>query len=124
MEANDFLKNAERMCEIFIKNSCKGCPLYVTWRNAETNEIESQECLAENMHQFEDIATVIEIVEEWAEEHPQKTRRQDFFEKFPNAPKRNDNTPLVCVKNCGYCEICIHTTLDGCEKCWGKPLED
>lgn len=31
-----------------------------------------------------------------AQPHPQKTYEEDFFEKFPNAPRQKDGTPLVC----------------------------
>lgn len=122
---SDFLKNAERMCNHFLKNRCKGCLLYVTWRNAETNEIESQGCLAENIQSFEDIATAIEMVQEWTEDHPLKTRKQDFFEKHPNALEfTNIKMPKVCAKDCGYCKTCDYEYGAMCKECWDEPVED
>ena len=34
-----------------------------------------------------DAEKAIEIVQKWSDEHPKKTYAQDFFEKFPKAPK-------------------------------------
>lgn len=36
----------------------------------------------------------IAIVQKWSDEHPPKTYRDDFFEKFPGAVKDKDGYPL------------------------------
>ena len=46
---------------------------------------------------------VVSLVEKWSKEHPQKTRAQDFFEKFPNAARAYKNIPRACAGHCGYC---------------------
>ena len=60
------------------------------------------------------------IVEEWAKAHPQKTRKQDFFEKYPNAPRSSNGYPTFCCKEVGYCKECI---VGKCHKCWDEPIE-
>lgn len=72
---------------------------------------------------------MVKAVEQWSQDHPQKTMMQDFFEKFPNAPKGKFNQPQLCPGNCGYnnemasYEICKKFYSD-CLKCWSRPLED
>lgn len=61
----------------------------------------------------------VQIVEKWAKEHPLKTYAQDFFEKFPNAPKDYDGTPTSCKKNI-YGGICG----GDCLYCWNSPMEE
>lgn len=68
--------------------------------------------------------TAIEIVYNWGKDHPVKTMMQDFFEKFPNAPKNDDGTPQCCPKNCGYTEEDYCGDLYGnCLMCWSRPIE-
>ena len=66
MDAVKFLKERVRMCDSF--DGCDGCPL-------------QNECLDT------EIEAMVSAVEQWSKSHPQKTIMQDFFEKFPNAPK-------------------------------------
>ena len=60
----------------------------------------------------------VAIVEQWAKEHPPKTYAQDFFERFPNAPKNIDGTPIACKKSI-YGGRCITK----CPGCWNAPME-
>ena len=64
------------------------------------------------------------IVREWAEAHPVKTMRMDFFEKFPNAPTIDGRTPFVCPKHIYRGIECVtndHHVM--CGECWERPLE-
>lgn len=64
----------------------------------------------------------VKIVEEWAKAHPQKTRKQDFFEKYPNAPKDDKGYPKnTCCKELGYCMKCVYVAGSGCYDCWDEP---
>ena len=87
MDAVEFLKEYQRMC----RKECEECPL------------NHKVCLYDNIDEdnlpFEEI---VEATEQWSQSHPQKTIMQDFFEKFPNAPKREDNTPCACPAHLGY----------------------
>lgn len=53
-----------------------------------------------------------------------KTLREDFFEKFPKAPRLNGRTPFPCAKHI-YPDIsCVHKNHNVmCKECWDRPLE-
>lgn len=107
MDAVEFLKARKRMCET---NDCNegGCPLFqYNCNNDGTDE--------------ENVQTVA-IVEQWAKEHPVKTRQSEFLKQWPDAKVGDDGYPSVgpcqlykdmeekdengvCCKNCG-CGIC------------------
>lgn len=75
-----------------------------------------------------DIKTAIETVQKWSDEHPKKTYAQDFFEKFPNAPKdksAKSEYPDAC-RNMIYGGGCpkIELRVDCCYECWNKPMEE
>lgn len=65
------------------------------------------------------------IIAKWAEEHPEKTIADDFYEKHPNAPGKQDKQPLPCAVHCGYIDKCPDdfSALE-CKKCWRRPLEE
>lgn len=59
----------------------------------------------------------------WLQNHPLKTRRHDFLEKFPNAPLYVDGTPEVCCADIGYKEN-IDICGGKCYECWNKQIDD
>ena len=63
----------------------------------------------------------IEIVKQWAKEHPAKTYAQDFFEKLPNARKDNNGIPTACRKFV-YGTKCEN--IGNCAVCWNEPMEE
>lgn len=70
--------------------------------------------------------TAIEIVQKWSDEHSKKTYAQDFFEKFPNAQRKSDESPFVCRKRIygktrPTFEDCDYT--GSCKDCWNEPME-
>ncbi len=112
MDAVLFLKEKARMtndCSI----SCIECPLCLA-----SNELDITCSDLENKHSKE----VVEIVEKWSRENPVKNMMNDFFEKFPNAPKKNNNEPWCCPHHCGYAED-NSCNVTGCLECWSRPLE-
>ena len=71
----------------------------------------------------ETVKTAIETVQKWSDEHPKKTYAQDFFEKFPKAPRcksANGRYPSACRKAI-YDGKCPGV---GCEECWNEPMEE
>lgn len=71
----------------------------------------------------EDVKTAIETVQKWSDEHPKKTYAQDFFEKFPDAPRletAKDGYPSAC-RNTIYAGKCPG---EGCYECWNEPMND
>lgn len=61
-------------------------------------------------------------VERWSEAHPQKTRLQDFLEKYPNASLQEDGMPKSCGALLGYCKNCEESK-NNCKTCWNQPIE-
>lgn len=108
MDAVEFLKEAFRMCKMHI--GCSECPI--------ANE-ENGFCTLLNEQCFD---SVVKNVEKWSKEHPIKTRKEYFFEKFPNAKRARNDIPVVCTKLLGYDdkEECKRMT---CKECWNQPIE-
>lgn len=114
MDAIEFLKQRHRMCDM---ETCDSCP---------ASFLDECDCDSKN------IVELVEIVEKWSQSHPQKTMIQDFFEKFHNAPKREDGSPCACPAHLGYvkgnnanyweseCNEFDYNYV----KCWSRPLED
>ena len=71
--------------------------------------------------------TAMETVQKWSDEHPKKTYAQDFFEKFPDAPKDEavkGKCPWACRIGIygGGCPK-IDPKIDCCYECWNEPME-
>ena len=107
MDAVEFLKQFNRMCKTYNDDGCTECPAY------------KYRCGEEFDEQEED---GVSIVEQWAKEHPVKTRQSEFLKQWPDAEVGDDGYPSVapcqlykdmeekdengvCCKNCG-CGIC------------------
>jgi hypothetical protein len=101
MDAMEFCKQLDRICKSHV--SCESCPLgdgtcsirYIG-RNGES---------------------VVKIVEQWAKDHPVKTRQSEFLKMFPNAHKSGRvldicpqtlNIEYMPPKGCEYisCSAC------------------
>ena len=106
MDAVEYLKQRERMCDYYV--NCCDCPAG-----------DYQGCSSLNV-----IAKLVPIVEQWAKEHPVKTRQSEFLKQWPDAEIGDDGYPSVapcqlykdmeeknedgvCCKNCG-CAECRH----------------
>ena len=110
MDAVEFIKERNRMC-----NSMKSC----------------SQCLFDEMKycdfDTENPEKLVAFVEQWSQEHPRKTMMEDFFEKHPNAPRRQDGSPIPCPDHCGYGNqrYCVEVNRDvkECSQCWSRPME-
>ena len=76
----------------------------------------------------EDVKVAIETVQKWSDEQPKKTYAQDFFEKFPDAPKDEavkGKCPWACRIGIygGGCPK-IEPEIDCCYECWNEPMEE
>lgn len=115
MDAIEFIKEYFRLCE--AHEDCVDCPFIKEESDIPCNLISKN---AEK---------IVSIVKQWSQDHPQKTIIQDFFEKFPNAPKTVDGLPFPCPFECGYsknnkCPFGKNAPSDDCSKCWFRPLEE
>jgi len=71
---------------------------------------------------------IIDIVQEWSDSHPVKTRLSVLKEAFPNAKYCEDGQPEACAADLFgiSCPIYENDYIadNECEKCWNTPIED
>ena len=104
MDAVEYLKALGRLCNNYLCGD--NCPLI------DSCDDESDDGYVRK----------VQIVEQWAKEHPVKTRQSEFLKQWPDAEIGDDGYPSVapcqlykdmeekdengvCCKNCG-CGIC------------------
>lgn len=114
MDAVEFLKARSRMCN---NNVCEGdCPLF--------------HCCNDRID--DNIVKLVSIVEQWAKEHPVKTRQSEMLKLFPEASILYDEYLNICPaqisSECRDKETggCYEPGMD-CGKCkrdfWLKEIE-
>ena len=103
MDAVEFLKALGRLCNNYVCGD--NCPL-----------IDSCDDVSDDGY-----VRKVQIVEQWAKEHPEKTRQSEFLKQWPDAEIGDDGYPSVapcqlykdmeekdedgvCCKNCGCAE--------------------
>ena len=99
MDVVEYIKEAKRICKSrSLCNSVSGkCPLLEeNGHCAATVNI----CAADIIEKTE---KAVQIVEQWAKEHPIKTRQSEFLRMFPNA-QIHDDVIWMCPKciGCDY----------------------
>ena len=107
MEFKEFYQKYRRMCESY--KNCKGCPR------------DYKGCLDFGV-ELNDLDELENDVEQWSKEHPQRTRLQDFLEKYPNAPVDGNGTPQACCEHLGYCTKSCDPFELTCKDCWDIPI--
>ena len=117
MDAVEYVKQRERMCDYYV--NCDDCPAGNYHGCASLNEIPK----------------MAPIVEKWAKEHPVKTRQSEFLKMFPNARIESDGMPSICPivvdKRCYNKDddalCCFVRDEEKCRKCrrdfWLKEIE-
>lgn len=73
MDAVEFIKTKKRLCHSV---SCRDCPIFERKDKANLTCIQWFEAHPEE---------TVSIVEQWANEHPRKTRQSEFLKQWPNA---------------------------------------
>lgn len=111
MDAVEFMKEWRRMCDV---TDCDDCSI-------------KKECKCGTAgfypYYIREFENIVSGVEQWSKEHPRKTRAQDLFEKYPNAPKTHYGVPSVCAAALGYRDFCEVGCEDiNCKKCWNEPV--
>ena len=109
MEFKEFYKKYMRMCNFY--KYCRECPRY------------EKGCLDfdTDMDALEELENDVEI---WAEEHPWRTRLEDFKEKYPHAMMETDGTPAICCIDLGYRQYNCDPLKENCVDCWNMPVEE
>jgi hypothetical protein len=114
MTALEYLKEYYRMCDSTGKSSCTGCLMNIRKGNMACWDFRKK---------YPEQA--ISIVQQWHKNHPKKTIKDDFFEKFPNANKLCDGIPDACAAKLGYVSECPYQNCeDFCKECWNEPLDE
>lgn len=117
MDAVKYLKELDRMCT--KSHTCDDCPIYKATKRNCGMAYSNAEMLAGH----------VGIVEQWAKEHPPRTRQDDFLGKHPNA-KIEHGVLYVCPKwieggNCADFHKGIPEACPGCKKrYWGEKILD
>lgn len=110
MDAVEFIKARERMCKSLpICNSCplndNGCPRL-------------EAVIADK---------IVDIVEQWAKEHPIKTRQSVFLEQWPNCMMDDNDVVGMCPRNVDKMCVCDLSRSGGCTDCrrefWMQEVE-
>lgn len=110
MEALKFLKEWKRMCEYYECKRCIGCPLM-------KNGLCSYDGMPKNYDELE----IHDSVVEWSINNPIKTLKDDFFEKFPDAPTLNNGYPTFYPRVIYESSYNNDKTL---EECWDTPYDE
>lgn len=90
MDAVKFIKQINRLCE--AQENCKDCPLIGHACDVNTATIMS-------CYNIESVQKMVQIVEQWAKDHPVKTRQSEFLKMFPNARIDDSGVLLFCPKD-------------------------
>ena len=118
MDAVEFIKTRARMCREY--DGCAECPLDFF-------------CECEEEHQEQDSGDraikAVRAVEQWAKEHPVKTRQSEFLKMFPNASVGYNGTLVICPSQADAKAIteCVRSEIN-CDKCkrdfWLAEIKD
>lgn len=115
MDAVEYVKTVCRLCK--SKGHCSECPL----RNKEDGS-----CI---VNRSEHAEKAVQIVEQWAKDHPSiKTRQSEFLKLFPNA--KLDSNGVLAIRPCDIDSKCC-TDDDYLRKCgacagdyWNEEVTD
>lgn len=119
MDAVEFFKTVNRLCK---NQSCRKCPV---WKEGV--------CMTKHMVGLNDdliksIEETVLKVEQWAKDHPAKTRQSEFLKQYPNA-SIIDGVLIICPmaidKALDDSKRCCETTCHKClEKYWLAEVTD
>ena len=100
MDAVEYVKQRNRMCDYYVH--CDDCPAG-----------NYQECAS-----IAWIHKLIPIIEQWAKEHPVKTRQSEFLKMYPNASVGYNGTLVICPSQADTKAVseCIRSERN-CDKC-------
>nr|DAO90876.1 MAG TPA: hypothetical protein [Caudoviricetes sp.] len=105
MDAVEYVKTLRRLCK--SKERCPGCKLY----NKEDGY-----CIVDTNEYAEE---AVQIVEQWAKDHPVKTRQSEFLKMFPDAVIDEDDG-ILCIDPCTIDGSIGCTNGKGCDGCRRK----
>ena len=80
MDAVEFIKAIDRLCK--AQKDCCDCPLREHACDENVSTIMKH-------YNVESVQKMVQICEQWAKDHPVKTRQSEFLKMFPNAKMEN-----------------------------------
>lgn len=114
MDIVEFFQTVNRLCK---NQSCAECPICKKGTIKEMCMVRRTVMLGDAS--VEDIEEIVSKVEQWAKDHPVKTRQSEFLKKFPKADLtrllpcviEKDKRAMRCAKyscfsNPNYCGMC------------------
>ena len=119
MDALEFFKARKRMCKA---TKCASCKL---------GHMQGGCCIAPEIEKIDACEEAIAIVEQWAAEHPVKTRQSVFLKMFPHVMLDDKGQFGFCPKmlDTAYHPVggcCLD--VDICQRCmdnfWGQEVEE
>lgn len=121
MDAVEFFKTANRLCE--NQKSCNGCPI------CKEGMCMVRRMVILNDKSIKSIEETVSIVEQWAKDHPVKTRKSEFLKMFPNAEMVNIERTF-CVAHFEPTKKCkgVNPSEEQCIACryrfWNEEVTD
>lgn len=115
MDAVEFFKTANRICE--KQRCCKECPIFYK---------DGRGCIVGvDDDAIKSIEKAVPKVEQWAKDHPVKTRQSEFLKMFPNAVTDDG---VLCIGPCAVEKgiVCVNGKIcdDCCRKYWLTEVTD
>ena len=104
MDAVDFFKTANRLCK--NQRCCAECPIH---KNGMGCMIKADD------DSIKSIEETVSKVEQWAKDHPVKTRQSEFLKMFPNADLCRDVINILpCSVEKEMSKCCDNKRCDDC----------
>lgn len=110
MDAVEFLKEKERMCESISCTRCK----FIYFDNDDASIC--SEYMRNHPEEF------VKEVEQWSKENPKQTYLSEFLQKYPDACITETNTPVTCLGEL-YKDIDNCDDYSNCNECWNQEIK-
>ena len=109
MDAVEFLRERRRMCN--AQDNCGTCPIGIVCDDYFVNH-----------NYFQEKASgMVSTVQQWAKEHPVKTRQSEFLEHYPNARiDQNTGALNICPMKIFGSATGINCNVQPCFECEKK----
>lgn len=122
----EVMRHKVRMCKQAV--TCEECPMFKGFWGIASRLLPIEQCYAFVGRHPDEAES---IIMDWAAKHPEKTMKDVFFEKFPNAPRDELGDPRMCPLDVGYparpdgagYEGECHTE-NPCTGCWSRPAPE
>lgn len=112
MDAVEFFKTGNRLCK--NQKSCNGCPICKEGMCMVRHMVMLDDTSVESIEEIEE---TVSKVEQWAKDHPVKTRQSEFLKMFPDS--RFDGNGVLCIEPC-----CIELSRYRFSECSKKDCEN